>query len=235
MDCHAALRRLAMTRGGVWASGASASATAPAGRRPSRTKAARPRIEPGMTRGGGGVAICNRGAPGETIFLPAANLPPSCDVRPHPLPPPRTPPGARGQARAVYPAQARALHSCPHPGCVSSTSAPPGASQGDTPAIPSPARSDTLLRQCDGPCRQGDASPLQREAFGLESHTKPRTSGRCVSHLANRPGPVHIHSFGGERDCGERGGFPYPGSHEARSSLRPNHGPIHGPFHGMTV
>ncbi len=49
------------------------------------------------------------------------------------------------------------------------------------------------------------------------------------------PPPVHVHSFGGERDCSRRGGFPYPGSHEARVSLRPIHGPTHGPIHGMTT
>lgn len=47
--------------------------------------------------------------------------------------------------------------------------------------------------------------------------------------------PVHIHSFGGERDCGGRGGFPYLRSHEARVSLRPIHGPTQGPIHGMTA
>lgn len=46
---------------------------------------------------------------------------------------------------------------------------------------------------------------------------------------------IHVHSFAAERDCGERGGFPYLGSHEAQVSLRPIHGPTHGPIHGMTA
>lgn len=105
-------------------------------------------------------------------------------------------------------------------------------SQGDTTGGRPVLQSDTLHSRRDTAGRQGDSFRAQGDTSRRQGDAFATRSPPTVSHVSTAPPPAppsdHVHSFAGKRDCSGRGGFPYPGSHEARDILRPIHGLTHG-------